>query len=221
MVSHQLTVRVRVRACVRVSICVRVLTIPHLYPQRFYVRVTQRNAERPFSVRERMCVECMCACANNSRGIYYHFHLHMREMNLRNGIQAQRAIRCNKSQSLVLNINFFLKKKTYFSMRVRRWNGLATSYSHTPQLISLSPQMKAIQPPICLHSCKNALENTRTASLICKQQQGGQWSLLSHTSLEMSKCFSAKCIAWSWFPRAVYAFPKLQHARPSPILKCN
>lgn len=111
MVSHQLTMRVRVHACVRVSICVCVLTIPHLYPQRFYVRVTQRNAERPFSVRERMCVECMCACANNSRGIYYHFHLHMREMKLRNGIQAQRAIRCNKSQSLVLNINFFFKKK--------------------------------------------------------------------------------------------------------------
>jgi hypothetical protein len=42
---------------------------------------------------------------------------------------------------------------------------------------------------------------------------------LFHTSLEISRCFSAKCIAWSWFPRAVYAFPKLQHALPSPILK--
>lgn len=39
------------------------------------------------------------------------------------------------------------------------------------------------------------------------------------TSLEISRCFSAKCMACSWLPRAVYAFPKLQHALPSPILR--
>lgn len=141
MVSHQLTVRVRVRACVRVSICVRVLTIPHLYPQRFYVRVTQRNAERPFSVCERMCVECMCVCANNSRGIYYHFHLHMREMKLRNGIQAQRAIRCNKSQSLVLNINFFFKKKKNIFLYAGKKMECSGNilFPHTPAHLTVSP----------------------------------------------------------------------------------
>lgn len=36
------------------------------------------------------------------------------------------------------------------------------------------------------------------------------------TSLDMSRCLMAKCKAFSWFPRAVWAFPKLQHARPSP-----
>lgn len=46
----------------------------------------------------------------------------------------------------------------------------------------------------------------------------GQKTLLSFTSLQISRCFSAKCIAWSWFPSAVWAFPRLQHARPSPIL---
>lgn len=41
------------------------------------------------------------------------------------------------------------------------------------------------------------------------------------TSRQISRCFSAKCMAWSWFPSAVCAFPRLQHARPSPILQCN
>lgn len=44
------------------------------------------------------------------------------------------------------------------------------------------------------------------------------WKIYT-TSLQISRCFSAKCMAWSWFPKAVCAFPKLQHARPSPILQ--
>lgn len=42
---------------------------------------------------------------------------------------------------------------------------------------------------------------------------------LTLTSRQISRCFSAKCMAWSWFPSAVCAFPRLQHARPSPILQ--
>lgn len=41
------------------------------------------------------------------------------------------------------------------------------------------------------------------------------------TSRQISRCFSAKCMAWSWLPSAVCAFPRLQHARPSPILQGN
>lgn len=46
-------------------------------------------------------------------------------------------------------------------------------------------------------------------------------TVLTLTSRQISRCFSAKCIAWSWFPSAVCAFPRLQHARPSPILQRN
>lgn len=48
-------------------------------------------------------------------------------------------------------------------------------------------------------------------------QTGGKRG--TFTRFAISRCFSAKSIACSWFPRAVWAFPKLQYALPSPTLQ--
>lgn len=59
----------------------------------------------------------------------------------------------------------------------------------------------------------------RGAGCPCRPESQHRPAFQLLTSLEIARCFSAKCMACSWFPRAVYAFPKLQHALPSPILR--
>ncbi len=69
---------------------------------------------------------------------------------------------------------------------------------------------------------KSLRKQTRTTSLNAalgggKKTQGPS-ALVRSTSFEISRWRAANCIACSWWPREVCAFPRLQHARPSPTL---
>lgn len=69
----------------------------------------------------------------------------------------------------------------------------------------------------CLQSRKTEHTHNQITHLFCFFKRIKVKSFY-FTSLQISRCFSAKWMAWSWLPSAVWAFPRLQHARPSPIL---